>query len=183
MLLLLIAVVSALLFTLADTKYTVWSSVIFSRTGERTPSILDIGNTPIQLTSLGARQQYDAGSFFRKRYLESFGTKDGLNGGPIAGLSKNTPDVKQLYVEALDMQTTVASAQAFMQGFYPPFQLTTNDTDIQHILDPTSVLANGTYVRSVLCIHIDYLCTDTIHSGYLPTQRLSIRSDSCSRRI
>ena len=148
MIALLVALVSAILFVPSETTYTVWSSVIFSRTGERTPAILDIGDTPIQLTSLGARQQYSAGSFFRKRYLTSSGTQNGVEGGPIVGLSRDTPDIKQLYVEALDMQTTVASAQAFMQGFYPPFLLTTNDSDIQHMLDPTSMLANGTYVCS-----------------------------------
>ena len=129
-----------------DTKYTVWSSVIFSRTGERTPSIL--GDTPMQLTSVGALQQQSSGSFFRDRYLESFGGTSGLpsEGAPIAGLNVYTPDQRQLYIFGLDMQISLASAQAFMQGFYPPFQLTSNNTEVDRLLDPTNIVANGTYV-------------------------------------
>ena len=126
-------------------KYTVWSSVVFSRSGERTPATL--GDLPIQLTSLGARQAYSAGSFFRERYLTSMGSTNGVGSAPIQSISVSIPDIKQIYLFALDMQYTVASAQAFMQGFYPPFQLTSNDTEVQNGLDPINILANNTYVR------------------------------------
>lgn len=125
-------------------KYTVWSSVVFSRTGERTPATL--GNITTQLTSLGAQQAYSMGAFFRERYLTSMGSANGISSAPISGMSVDIPDIQQMYLASLDMQYTVASAQAFMQGFYPPFQLTSNDSEIQHTLDPTSILANGTYV-------------------------------------
>ena len=142
-----------------DSKYTVWGSVIFSRTGERTPAIL--GDIPTQLTALGAQQQFGAGSFFRDRYLESFGSTNGLDSAPIVGLNANTPDVRQIYVAALDMQSTVASAQAFMQGFYPPFQLTNNDTEVQHLLDPINIAANNTYVSRTTYAHFSDLSADT----------------------
>ena len=148
----LAALAAATLFTPtshAQEKYTVWSSVIFTRSGERTPATL--GDLPTQLTSLGAQQQYASGQFFRERYLTSMGSADGIDSAPIAGISPNIPDVRQIYTFGLDFQYTLASAQAFMQGFYPPFQLTNNDTEAQMSFDPTSVLANSTYVR---CINI-----------------------------
>lgn len=135
-----------------DRRYTVWASVIFSRTGERTPAIL--GDIPTQLTSVGAHQQVSAGTFFRERYVESFGSENGVEGAPIAGLNVYIPDVRQLYILALDMQNTLGSAQAFMQGFYPQFQLTSNNTEILKATDPISFVANGTYVRILMYTYI-----------------------------
>lgn len=154
---LLVAVAAAFLSTpathaLDDTRYTVWSTVIFSRTGERTPATL--GHIPTQLTSLGAQQQYAMGQFFRERYLTSMGSADGINSAVISGMATNIPDWEQMYVFGLQYQWTLASAQAFMQGFYPPFQLIDNDTEVQTSYDPTSVLANTSYVRHVKT-HID----------------------------
>ena len=162
---LLAAFVTAILFTSGaaaqnDLNYTVWSSVIFSRTGERTPAVL--GDIPTQLTTLGAQQQYSAGSFFRERYLGSVGSTDGVDSGPIAGLSAYTPDIQQLYVLAIDMQTTIASAQAFLQGFYPPFNLTSNDTEVR-MLNPTSILANNSYVCSSAGVQYTELPIDTFY--------------------
>lgn len=128
-------------------KYTVWSSVLFSRTGERTPELLP--NTSDMLTSLGAQQQYNSGVFFRERYLSTFGSTDGINSAPIQGMSANELDNSQLYVMALDQQSNVASAQAFLQGLFPPYSLGNNDSDVVRTLDPTSILANNTYVSTV----------------------------------
>lgn len=135
----------------AEEQYTVWSSVIFSRTGDRTPSVL--GNIPTTLTSLGAQQAYNAGAFFRERYIASVpnllngsdsGTADGIDKAPLWGLSALRVDDQQLYALALDTQSSVASAQAFLQGFYPPYTL---DSKMAATIDPTSLLANGSYVR------------------------------------
>ena len=129
-----------------DTRYTVWSSVIFTRTGERTPTFL--GDIPTQLTTLGAQQQYQNGQFFRSRYLTSMGSTNGVDGAPISMMSPSIPDVRQVFVAALDQQYTIASAQAFMQGLYPPFQLVNNgSTQEEAQIDPLGMLANGTYVR------------------------------------
>lgn len=123
-------------------KYTVWSSVIFSRTGERTPELLP--NTSQSLTSLGAQQQYDVGTFFRERYLQTYGSTNGIDSAPIQDMSVDELDGDQLYVMALDQQYNVASAQAFLQGLYPPYSLSNNTSGT---LDPSGLdLANGTYV-------------------------------------
>ncbi|TKA79326.1 hypothetical protein B0A55_03461 [Friedmanniomyces simplex] len=126
-------------------QYTVWASVIFSRTGERTPEVL--GYIPTTLTSYGAQQVYNSGAFYRDRYVSSTGSADVLINAPLHGLSANNVDSMQLYVAALDEQYCVASAQAFVQGLYPPFTL---NSTAASILDPTSILANNTYIESPL---------------------------------
>jgi len=92
----------------AAQQYVVWSSVIFSRTGERTPEVL--GKLPVTLTSLGAKQAYNAGAFFRDRYVSTDASQEGITGAPLQGLSADSIDNTQLYAEALDQQYTVASA-------------------------------------------------------------------------
>lgn len=135
MLALFVALLAAVLLTPETTfaqttaEETIWASVIFSRTGERTPTVL--GTLVPQLTSLGARQQHQTGEFFRQRY---FGAE-----APLFGLNEHAYDPLQTYVLALDKTFVVSSALAFMQGFYPPVEL-------EGELDPSSVLANGTYV-------------------------------------
>ena len=125
-------------------RYTVWASVLFARTGERTPEVL--GDIPTTLTSLGAQQMYNVGSFFRERYISTYGSTNGIDSAPIQGMSANELNNNQLYVMALDQQYNVASAQAFMQGLYPPYSLSSNDSDQVRLLDPTSLLANNSYV-------------------------------------
>lgn len=125
--------------------YTVWASVMFSRTGERTPEVL--GYIPTTLTSLGATQSYNSGAFFRNRYITSANASSGANvalSAPLQGLAANSIDNLQTYTIALDEQYCVASAQAFLQGLYPPFQL--NNNVMATVYDPTSVLSNGSYV-------------------------------------
>ncbi|KAF2767553.1 phosphoglycerate mutase-like protein, partial [Teratosphaeria nubilosa] len=131
----------------ADSIYTVWSSVIFSRTGERTPDALSTNNLPTTLTSLGAHEQYASGSAFRKRYITSSGDSTGGSSAPIYGLNTDAINSAELYVMAADLQYAVASAQAFLQGFYPPSAL---NTSAAPTLDPTSMLANGTYLEDPL---------------------------------
>lgn len=138
-----------------DEQYTVWSSVLFLREGDRTPTIL--GDIPTTLTSLGAQQAYSAGAFFRNRYIASVpnlfdnsSEEEGIDQAPLWGLSAESVDGQQLYALALDTQASVASAQAFLQGFYPPVVL---NESMAVTMDPTSVLSNGSYV--CLC------CTST----------------------
>ena len=148
MLALIVALLATVILTpevVADQQqYTVWSSVIYSRTGERTPEVL--GYIPTTLTSLGAQQAYNSGAFFRDRYIPtaSSPTHDGRAGAPLYGLSANSVNGRQLYVGALDEQYTVASAQAFLQGLYPPYTL---NSSMAYLMDPTSI-SNGSYVSS-----------------------------------
>lgn len=129
--------------TTSDDSYTVLASVAFVRTGERSPALTS-DRTPSALTSLGAQQAHNAGSFLRSRYVATSGSRSGITRAPLRGLSANSVDPRQFYVLALDTQPLVASAQAIVQGFYPPFVL--NETTAV-LMDPSSVLANGTYVR------------------------------------
>ena len=139
--------------TLAQSQkqYTVWSSVIFQRTGERTPEV--IGNIPTTLTSIGAQQAYASGQFYRDRYINSAANKSSLGSGngageygaPLAGLNADIISNLQTYALALDQQWNVATAQAFLQGLYPPFTPALNRTGVA-MLDPTSIMANGSLV-------------------------------------
>ncbi|KAF2813419.1 phosphoglycerate mutase-like protein [Mytilinidion resinicola] len=124
-----------------NSQIQVHGSVIFARTGERTP-VLE-SNTPRILTSLGANQMYELGSNFRGRYINSFDGHIGLGQQPISGLSSNVVNNDEIYILTTDSSYTIASAQAFMQGLYPPFTL--NETTAQ-MLDATNILANGSYI-------------------------------------
>jgi hypothetical protein len=70
----------------------------------------------------------------------------------VHGLSANSVDPREMYILALDTHPTVATAQAFMQGFYPPLILNESTAGM---LDPSSVLANNTYVRLTLLMIAD----------------------------
>ncbi|KAI0109593.1 phosphoglycerate mutase-like protein [Nemania sp. FL0031] len=89
---------------------TVLGLYIFSRHGDRTPKIL----APTNLTSLGAEQVYTSGGYYRNRYVASDASS------PILGLSRNTAALKQLTVTAPVDNVLQSSAQAFLQGLYPP---------------------------------------------------------------
>ncbi len=112
--------------------YTVWSSVVFTRTGDRTP--LQLTTDIPTLTSLGAQQVFDVGAFLRSRYLGQW-TNNGVDSAPLQGLSTDVINIEQVYIGTPDFQYTAASAQAFLQGFYPP-------------TNATSTLANGTQASS-----------------------------------
>lgn len=95
---------------------TIWASVIYTYHGDRTPLLW---TAPSVLTPLGARQLYSAGSFFRQRYLRA--TPDGAESGPVINnISTDALDNVQISVISTIEQYTGASAIAFMQGLYPP---------------------------------------------------------------
>lgn len=106
----------------------IYSSFIYNYNGDRTPLILPTQST---LTPLGAQQLEAAGSFFRQRYLEEANTI-------IDGIQQDNLDTDQVFVMSLPNQFVVASAQAFMQGLYPP------------VSNATSVLSNGTVSHAPL---------------------------------
>ena len=143
-----IAFLAAVLFAAysyaqADT-YTVLSSVVFIRSGERSP--MNLGFVPSTLTSLGAQQAYSAGTFFRDRYVSSATSASNDNRAALRGLSANSYDPRQMYLLALDTHSTAATAQAFMQGFYPPYVL---NESTAALIDPSSILANRSYVKTI----------------------------------
>lgn len=114
---------------------TTWGSVIFTMYGEHTP-VLTSG-TP-SLTPLGAQQALASGNTLRTRYIS--GTGNNITSSyPIAGISQSLLDNSQLYMLSTNQPWVVSSAQAFMQGLYPPI-------GALHV-DSQSMLANGTLIQ------------------------------------
>ncbi len=119
--------------TLTETLY---GSVIFTLYGERTPFISSFNNV---LTPVGAQQLYSVGQQFRSRYITpSSDSTEGsvLTNSSIMGISPRTIDNSQIYAVSLVDEYVVNSAQAFLQGLYPPANLT-------QVNSGQSILANG----------------------------------------
>jgi len=125
--------------------YNVFGSVAFIRSGERTPILRT--ETPI-LTAYGAQQMLELGKNFRHRYLVSSGSDsedDGLGVQNIPGLEPDILDNEQIFLQTLDKPYLVSSAQAFMQGLYPPYG--SNATGQTNVLgDAVGEMANGDVV-------------------------------------
>lgn len=139
----------------AQETYTVWSTVLFLRTGDRSP--LTSANVPTTLTPLGAQQMHSAGNFFRERYITSSTGNVSYDAAPLQGLSASVPQDTQMYLLALDTQYTAASAQAFMQGLYPPYSLnsTAASESTGADLNELGFLGNGSYVSALfVCMNL-----------------------------
>lgn len=108
---------------------TVLGVYIFHRHGDRTPKSL----APANLTSLGAEQCFQSGSYYRNRYVASDASS------PIFGLSSDIVVANQLTVTAPVDTVLQNSAQVFMQGVYPPVGTLSIQT-----------LANGSSVEAPL---------------------------------
>jgi hypothetical protein len=108
----------------------------FIRTGERTPILR---NDTQKLTALGANQMYDLGQTFRSRYVAGKESGD-LGVERIARLSPDVLDNDQILVRTLDKPYLMSAAQAFMQGLYPPHEVSNNTEDA------TGALADGTVI-------------------------------------
>ncbi len=127
--------VSSAKLVASQAQQTTWGTVVMALHGEHTPSIAD----PFpRLTPLGAQQALSAGSAIRTRYIQGPGNNV-TNSYPIAGVSTEVIDNTQLYLLARDDDYVAASAQAFMQGLYPPLGIT--------YVDEESILGNGTLVQ------------------------------------
>ncbi|KAF2198888.1 phosphoglycerate mutase-like protein [Delitschia confertaspora ATCC 74209] len=112
---------------------TVHGAVVFMRTGDRIPDLHKEG-TSQTLSALGAQQIYQMGQNFRGRYINGLGSI-GLGQSQISTLSQDVLDNNQVFVMTRQEPYLIASAQAFMQGFYPPTNVSTG-----------KVLANGTAI-------------------------------------
>lgn len=141
--LLVAAIWASDLVSATSLQQQVLSSFVFTRYGDRTP----LYNSDISiLTPFGAQQMYDVGSGFRDRYLTS--TFDALDSTAIRDISHYQLNADEISILTTNDQYTIASAQAFMQGLYPPLTdaSTQNDTHEAGISD----LANGTNVVAPL---------------------------------
>ena len=116
---------------------TVWSSVIITRNGDSVPLI---ANEPTVVTPLGAQQMFAAGALFRDRYI----TGAAPGNLTINGISMYQIDNSQTFALALLDEYVTASAQAFIQGLYPPLNNSFSTDD--PIITPESLLANSTQV-------------------------------------
>ena len=120
-------------------NYTVWSSVVVTRFGDRIPLLspeLSI------LTPLGAQQLFSAGQHFRERYVSPPVSTLGGN-LVIPGISAFNIDNTQVFPAAVFDPSIEPSAQAFLQGLYPP-----TNTELQGSLVTDSfVLANGSKIQ------------------------------------
>ncbi|KAF7191963.1 Lysosomal acid phosphatase [Pseudocercospora fuligena] len=142
---------SLLLTALAATPVwsrTVHSVIVFNRHGDSMALFWQLSHffTPLtcmtgtskfypnyQMTSLGAQQCYDSGSYYRSLYL-NFSSPS-----YISGISEETADFNQLWASAPDQPVLFQTALNFMQGLYPPL----SSSEAQ-------VLANGTTISAPL---------------------------------
>lgn len=113
--------------------------VAFIRSGERTPWIRSGTES---LTALGAQQMYQLGQNFRGRYIDQDSGATDLGVHNIENMSQSRLSPDQLYVQTPNRPYLMASAQAFMQGLYPPVSL--NATRNGPWPDGEGMLANHT---------------------------------------
>jgi hypothetical protein len=133
LLLTIIVVLSSAALISSDNVQITWASVVMAFHGER-EAFLSTGSPA--LTPLGAQQALISGSTIRTRYIE--GPDTAITGSyPINGISKQMNN-GELYILATDYDYVAASAQAFMQGLYPPL-------GGDYVAD--SMLANGTLTQ------------------------------------
>ncbi|KAF2189481.1 phosphoglycerate mutase-like protein [Zopfia rhizophila CBS 207.26] len=124
-----------------DRVYQPHGAVLYVRSGERTPEVV---SGPRVLTALGAQQMYNLGQNVRGRYINALSGKTGLGQEQISGLAPDLVNSGQLFIMTTDQPYLVASAQAFMQGLYPPYSPKSNQTG--PLGDSTGILANGSVV-------------------------------------
>ena len=133
--------------TAAQDTYTetVHAAVVFTRYGEQTPFILP---APPSLTPLGAQQLSAAGSFLRSRYIEPAPSivNTSAPSTPIAAISPFIINNTQVYALAPGEEYVSNSAQAFVQGLYPPLNVSANVTAETSM----TALANGSAVENPL---------------------------------
>src|ERR1700712_972659 len=97
-------------FASALAQETVYAAYIFHRHGDRTPKSLP----PTNLTTLGYDQILSAGTYYHNRYIS------GSSPQHIAGISSGIVKNSQIAVSAPLDTVLQNSAQAFLQGLYPP---------------------------------------------------------------
>ncbi|KAH6615079.1 histidine phosphatase superfamily [Boeremia exigua] len=134
---------SAWLVTAQDgSTYHPHGAFAFVRSGERTPEL--VGGSQV-LTAVGAQQMYELGQNLRTRWIDG-DSNAGLGRENIANMAVDRLNNDQISVQTLDKQYLVSSAQAFMQGMYPPHALGNSSG----FGDSTGLLADGTTVQAPL---------------------------------
>ncbi|OJJ50897.1 hypothetical protein ASPZODRAFT_55272 [Penicilliopsis zonata CBS 506.65] len=146
-----------------DLTEKVWGIFAYTIHGDSTPDLLPQTKT---LTAYGANQLYAAGATFRERYV-AIPADDSVATLRVQGLSAYTIDPDEVVTLSTPEQFMVASAQAFVQGLFPPVGQLINAT----FLEPSSQLANGTIVAFPLD---GYQYPQIVTQGYSDPNSISI---------
>ena len=132
---LVIALQTAAFVSAQGLSEKVWAVFAYTLHGDSTPSALP---RPETLTPYGASELYTAGSTFRDRYVATHSDGD-AGSRRIQDISPDVLDSEEVIVLSTMQQPDFASAQAFMQGLYPPLEQSENST----YPETSSLLANG----------------------------------------
>ncbi|KAL5051898.1 hypothetical protein BDW71DRAFT_169754 [Aspergillus fruticulosus] len=116
-----------------DQTARVWAVYAYTVNGESIPRVFPHSRA---LTSYGAYQLHEAGSAFRSRYVS---VKSGADepGTRIENLSPYLLDNGDVKITSTPDVAVLASAQAFMQGVYPPLNESFNTTFFNNQLELT----------------------------------------------
>lgn len=118
----------------------VWAVFAYTLHGDSVPTALP---RPKTLSPYGANELHAAGSSFRDRYV-AVHSNDDAERLRIQNLSPHVLDSEEIVVLSSTEQSVIASAQAFMQGLYPPLKQDSNLT----YADSSSMLANGSIITA-----------------------------------
>ncbi|ODM17917.1 hypothetical protein SI65_06705 [Aspergillus cristatus] len=118
----------------------VWAVFAYTLHGDNIPTALP---RPNNLSPYGANELYAAGSSFRDRYV-AVHSDDSAEKLRIQNLSPYVLDSEEVIVLSSTERSVVGSAQAFMQGLYPPLKQSGN----LMYSDSSSVLANGSIITA-----------------------------------
>ena len=138
-----VALAAATVTAQTELRQQVLSTFIYTHYGDREPFALT--NNP-SLTPLGAQQLYNAGSNFRARYVTPASDTEGDEFTTVRNISPYQLFQEEVTILATNEHYISASAQAFLQGLYPPLTSSSNYTYITG----QSPLANGTNVVAPL---------------------------------
>ncbi|CZT47916.1 uncharacterized protein RSE6_08540 [Rhynchosporium secalis] len=147
------------LLPLIQAQETVLGVYIFHRHGDRTSKSIP----PTSLTDLGYQQVWQAGNFYRNRYVDADASS------PIFGLATDIVKTSQLSVEAPIDTVLQNSAAGFLQGLYPPVGATIGT---QSLANGSSVSAplNGFQLIPVNSVSSASSGTNSENSGWLQGQ-------------
>ncbi|KAL2853242.1 histidine phosphatase superfamily [Aspergillus pseudoustus] len=144
-----------------DQTARVWAAFAYNVYGEVVPKALPRSRA---LTTHGANQLNDAGVAFRNRYI-SFNSSD--RSSRIENISPYLLDNDDIKVSTTPDVAAVASAQAFMQGLYPPLDASLNAS----FFEPKSTLADGS---SAIAPMGGYQYPQILSFGYEDPQSIAI---------
>lgn len=140
-------ILQAALASAQDSMEKIWGVFAYTLHGDSTPKALASSPRSRVLTEYGAASLSAAGSTFRDRYVTA--SSGDVGGTGIEYISPYILDQEEVAVLSTTEQYVVASAQAFMQGLYPPLGQTLNTSYYDNGAQFTSPLNGYQYPRVV----------------------------------